>query len=356
MTHAEGKTAAITLDQWIALNDEIAALARAQVPLEQGLYELGRDMPGRLGKIAILLAGRLERGELLSEVLAEHSGQIPAVYRAAVEAGVRSGRLSGALESITASARRVSEARRLILGSTIYPLFLLLLAWELFVFSAAVLAPRVAPVLTGFGSPAAGLTSRLAAWGQWAGYWGPGVPLVILLAGGTWWLRSNRALLMNPRSAGFLLGWVPWTGSILRSASNATLAEVLALLVENNVPLHEGLVLAAESVGDPKMLAAARTTADAIQRGQQPSRETVGKTFPPLLEWLLLAGREREALLSALRVAADTYRRRAARQAELAQVLLPAGLTVAIGGTVTLLYGIMMFAPWIVLLKSLARL
>lgn len=244
----------------------------------------------------------------------------------------------------------------MILSGALYPLFLLLLAWGLFVFSVVVLAPRVAPVLTGFGSPAAGLTSRVAEWGQWAGYWGPVVPAVILLGAGAWWLRSNRALSIDPRSSGPLLGWMPWTASILRSASSATMAEVLALLVENNVPLHEGLVLAAESVGDPKMLAAARQTADAIQRGQPLSRETMGETFPPLVEWLLLAGREREALLSALRVTADTYRRRAAQQAELARVLLPAVLMMAIGGTVTLVYGITMFMPWILLLNRLAGL
>ena len=344
----------VTLDQWIALNDEIAALVRAGVPLEMGLHELGRDMPGRLGRLATLLAGKLERGEPLAEALAEHAGEVPAVYLAAVEAGMRSGRLSAALESTTASARRVSEVRRVIVGGVIYPVLVLLVAWGLFVFSVVELAPRVAPVLAGFESPAAGLVARVAGWGPWAAYWGPVVPGVVLLAVVAWWIGARRALLAHPRSAGLLVGWLPWTGAILRSASNATLAEVLAMLVENNVPLHEGLMLAAESVGDPQMLAAAREMADAIQRGQWPSGRPMGKGFPPLLGWLFLAGRERPALLSALRVAADTYRRRAAQQAELARVLLPVAMTVAIGGTVTLLYGLAMFAPWILTLRRLA--
>ena len=49
----------MTLDHLIALNDEIAALVRAGVPLERGLAELGGDMPGRLGEIATALAERL---------------------------------------------------------------------------------------------------------------------------------------------------------------------------------------------------------------------------------------------------------------------------------------------------------
>ena len=48
---------ALSLDNLIALSDEIAALARAGVPLERGLAELGREMPGRLGRFAAELAG-----------------------------------------------------------------------------------------------------------------------------------------------------------------------------------------------------------------------------------------------------------------------------------------------------------
>ena len=45
----------------IALNDEIAALVRAGVPLEQGLGHLGGDLPGRLGTFTTALADRMGR-------------------------------------------------------------------------------------------------------------------------------------------------------------------------------------------------------------------------------------------------------------------------------------------------------
>ena len=40
----------VTLDQLIALNDEMAALVRAGVPLERGLIEAGRDLRLALGR------------------------------------------------------------------------------------------------------------------------------------------------------------------------------------------------------------------------------------------------------------------------------------------------------------------
>ena len=46
----------ITIDQLLALNEEIAALVRAGVPLERGLVVAGRDLRGRLGRIATALS------------------------------------------------------------------------------------------------------------------------------------------------------------------------------------------------------------------------------------------------------------------------------------------------------------
>ena len=53
------------------------------------------------------------------------------------------------------------------------------------------------------------------------------------------------------RWADRLFGWVPWTGRMLRCSRTATFLEVLALLVENETPLPEAVVLAAEASGDP---------------------------------------------------------------------------------------------------------
>ena len=66
-----------TLDDLIALNDEIGALVRAGVPLEQGLAELGDDMPGRLGRVAAAVAERTARGESLQQALADHALALP---------------------------------------------------------------------------------------------------------------------------------------------------------------------------------------------------------------------------------------------------------------------------------------
>src|SRR5262245_19183177 len=102
------KLPSLSLEQFIALNDELAALARAGVPLEKGLADVCRDLPGRLGAAAQTLGVRLNAGEGLAQIIAEDQSAFPPVYRAAVLAGLRSGRLAVALEGISTTARRTA--------------------------------------------------------------------------------------------------------------------------------------------------------------------------------------------------------------------------------------------------------
>jgi general secretion pathway protein F len=369
------KTGTITLDELLALNDEIAALVRSGVPLERGLAELGGDLPGRLGALAATLAERTGRGEPLLQVLAEQSAGLPPVYRAVVEAGVRSGRLPSALESLATSLRRLAETRRGIVAALIYPLLVLLLACGMFAFFSRGIAPAMAATFEPFRTAGRAVFATWTAWGSVAGYAAAIVPLLILILAAAWWYQSRRAAIADPRRSALLLGWLPWVGETLRCSQTAAFAEVLALLVESEVPLPTGVVLAAQSCGNPRLISAATQLAERLQRGEtlgtnvgqafQPDAESAklrpespthrtGAEFPPLLRWLMAAGQRQGALLPALKHAAETYRRRAEQQADLVRVLLPVVLTVAIGGSATALYALSLFVPYTSMLRALA--
>ena len=354
---------AIQLDELIALNDEIASLVRAGVPLEHALGELSGDLPGRLGRIAAEVAQRSERGESLLDITSGQAIEMPPVYRAVVEAGLRTGRLPAALETLSGSIRRVAQTRRSVATAALYPLLVLTIAWSLFAFLTRWVVPELLSSFDQLDVPGRGLLVLMTRWGRWAGVWGPAVPAVILIAAVFWWLRSGRANIVQPHQAARLLGWLPWMGKMLRWSYTATFAEVLTLLVESRMPLDQAVVLAAEASGDRSAIETARQMAQAIARGEsfpradeprKKSRQQCG--FPPLLTWLMMAGRRHDALLPALRHAADTYRRRAAHQAELARIFLPVLLTLTIGGTVTLLYVLALFIPYTSMLRSLGGL
>lgn len=61
-------------DELAALDDEIACLVRARIPLIEGLREVAQDHPERLSRIATWLAAELERGVELADARSRLAG------------------------------------------------------------------------------------------------------------------------------------------------------------------------------------------------------------------------------------------------------------------------------------------
>lgn len=344
----------MTLDDLIALNDEMAALVRCGVPLEAGLAELGADLPGRLGRFAALLAQRTARGESLAQAITAEAGQLPPSYRAVVEAGIRAGRLPAALESVASSARRLSETHRAAVIAATYPLLVALVAWGGLILFTCVEAPRFAAAFRSLSVPGHQVFDALAWVGRGAWYWGPILPVAVVLLATAWCLTCTRAAAIEGRWGDWFFGRIPWMGRMVQCSRTAAFLELLALLVENETPLPEAMVLAAEASGDPSTLRSARQMAAAIEHGQAQPAPGEGM-FPPLVNWLLMAAGRDGTLLSALRHGAAVYHRRARHQSDLVRLLLPMFLTVAVAGTVTALYALTLVAPYAAMFRAFGR-
>src|SRR5947199_5537935 len=92
-------------DDLIALNEEIAGMARAGLPLDQGLSALAREMGhGRLQKVTSAIADDLRAGRTLPEALERQEGRVPPYYAGLVAAGVRTGRVGEVLSTLTSYA------------------------------------------------------------------------------------------------------------------------------------------------------------------------------------------------------------------------------------------------------------
>ncbi len=343
----------IGLDELIALNDEIAALSRAGLPLERGLLGFGSEVPGRLGSAAAGLAERLERGEGLAEARRDDRAGWPPTSRAAVEAGLRSGRLAAALEDLAAYARGFAELRRAVGLAFLYPVMVLLLAWVLFAAFVVRLLPRLIAGFEGFRLTVPAGARWLAGLGDSAWLWAPIVPAIVAMLGLAWvWSGRAKALRVGPG-----LRWVPWLRGILADWRASNFAGWLALLIEHGVPLDEAVELAADAAGDPKLAASGRAIAEAVRRGETAgaSLKAGAEGLPPLLCWMVLSGESRGTLAPALRHAAETYRLRALHRAETLRTTLPTLLLLGIGGLSALLYALALFGPWTQLLDTLAR-
>jgi general secretion pathway protein F len=252
---------------------------------------------------------------------------------------------------VAASTRRLSETNRAAVIAASYPMMVILAAWCGLIFFTCWLAPRLAVTLHEFNTPISSFFDHLTWIGHGVWYWAPILPILLVLIFTAWWVSCTRASAIQGVWSGWFLGRVPWMGRLLRLSHTATFLEVLALLVENETPLPEAVVLAAEASGDPQTVRMARQVSIALQSGQMQR----SPTFPPLVNWLLLAAGRDGALLSALRNSASAYHRRARSQSDMLRVFLPVFLTVVVAGGVTALYALALFVPYTTLLYGFGR-
>jgi general secretion pathway protein F len=345
--------ASLTLDDLIALNQEIAALARAGAPLEAGLRDFARESHGNLAQVADQLGGRLAEGKSLADSAAELPG-VPPVYVAIVEAGVRAGRLPAALEGLAEAARRMARLRRAAGLALAYPVSVLLMAYFLlllFVLNAArVLAASMGDAKLRAGPVFEVLSRAGPVLREW--WWAPPVALLLLIA--VWWRVTSRSLVLEPRVGLRWLGWMPLFGRLQRSSQLAVFSHTLALLVGNHRPLGESIVLAAQATGSRRLTRLATQARQEIDSGAPPGAALRRCGLPPLICWLLGASNTEADLARTLQELADDYQQRAVLQAERIRVLLPVLLTAGVAGTAVALYGLVLFLPWTMALRELA--
>jgi general secretion pathway protein F len=339
-------TTAISIEQLVALNDEIASLVRAGVPLELGLRETGRDATGRLKEISETLAARMSSGASLAEALGAEQSRLPAAYRTVVEAGLRAGRLSAALESLSNYARELVELRRQVALALLYPLIVVSLAYLLFLVVIVDLVDRLRETYELFHLPI-GWPLAIMVWAADAATrWWWVFPLCAAVSI-LWWMLSGGAHVLSFSGPARPLAWVPGVGLISRRFQFANFADLLGLLVDHDVPLPEAMRLSAEATAGPSLGNSVHQLAALVEQGNTASRGGYRYGFPPFLFWVLTQGRQSGELPRLLRHAATIYRRRAAHLVNWFKVVFPIVTALLIGGGVTGLYALTLFGPLI---------
>ena len=344
---SNGSTRPISLDQLLALNDEIAALIRAGVPLELGLRQISDSTSGSLSRLSSRLSERMSAGASVREALDEEGDHLPGVYRAVVEAGLRSGRLPEALEALTDMARSLHELQRRVTVALIYPLLVVILTWGLLIGFVRGIVPRFQNLWTDLRlSPGAA--------SDFLNLLADSIEYIIIvppcLLVGCWLClllySSTRGAPWTGRLMSGRLHRYAWYPGIVNNFDRATFLKTLTLLIRNQTSLHESLLLAGFASGNRSIVAGATRVAERLQAGEslQSSLQQAGE-LPQFLRWMLTSGEKHGRLEETLILAGDVYFSRANRQAEILSTALPSILTIVIAGGVTLLYALALFAP-----------
>lgn len=349
----------VTPEELISLNDEIATLVRAGVPLELGLRQLSGSVSGSLGRVSQQIAQHLDSGQPLTKSLSETLPDLPRVYVAVVDAGLRSGNLPRALELMSKFVQQGLELRQRIEFAFMYPLTVFLLAYALFLVLVIDAAPRWAAVWGEFASTS-DPSVRLLGWLSreylyWA--WIPPAVVVLVII---WWFTAGRRSFLSDRRINFVSNVMSMLFYRRRGISRLILdslrvvhfwrwsnfCELLATLLEHQVPLSEAMNLAADATGDADIHELMSGVSAELQAGKSMSEAMrTHSRIPPYLRSVLGSAQQSLVLQNALRHCAEIYRSRASFRADMIKMWLPLLLVVVLGGGAVLVYALMMSLP-----------
>jgi type II secretory pathway component PulF len=327
----------------------VAELAKAGLPLGEGLRALADEMPGRrLPRALNALADRLDAGDDLATALDSQGKRLPAHVHGLMLAGVRSGRLAEILEEYVDLEYRQSELRRRVWLSMAYPFVLLVFVSALSVFANVTVVDSFAKIFKEFGTALPGMT-LLVIRGSRPMMWfflalvclSTAVPLSLWFAPGAGWLW--------PAMYRF-----PLIGRLLRASHLAQFSRLTAILLRQQVALPAALRLAAAGSPNTGLARAGCVLADDVERGRTLDESmTAQRQFPASMISMIQWGQRTGELSDAFRACGEMFEGRVRSQGTLLEtMLLPVMLL-----TILVFVGffvIAMFLPLISLVTTLS--
>jgi general secretion pathway protein F len=307
---------------------QLAGLVGSGLPLERALTALMEDAEdARQRELVAHLRSEVNGGSPFARSLGSAPREFSDVYRAVV--GPVLERLADDLE-----AQQALKAK--LIGATLYPIIVSLIAVLIVTFLVTYVVPQVASVFEGSKRALPFLTVAMLAISGFVRSWGW---LVVLALGG-----GVAALLAALRDEGFRerfdAFWLtlPLVGRLARGYNAARFAGTLAMLAGAGVPILKALQAAAETLGNRAMRTDALAALVQVREGAPLANAMASKKrFPGILAMFARLGEQTGTLPKMLQRAADQLGNEVQRRALALATILEPLLIVGMGGVVMLI-------------------
>jgi general secretion pathway protein F len=313
---------------------QMAGLVGAGLPLERSLTALIEDSEDpRQRELIAHLRSEVNGGSTFARALATAPREFDDVYRAVVAAGEQSGALGGVLERLADDLEAQQALKAKLIGATLYPIIVSLIAVLIVAFLVTYVVPQVASVFEGSKRALPFLTVAMLAVSGFLRSWG-WLVLLALAAGLFTLAMSLRNEAFRERFDAFWLT-LPLIGRLARGYNAARFAGTLAMLAGAGVPILKALQAAAETLSNRAMRGDAMAALTQVREGAPLANAMAAKKrFPGILAMFARLGEQTGTLPKMLQRAADQLGNEVQRRALALATILEPLLIVGMGGVV----------------------
>ncbi|QBM30006.1 type II secretion system inner membrane protein GspF [Hydrogenophaga pseudoflava] len=325
---------ATTLAVWTR---QLAGLVSSGLPLERALSALAEEAEkDEQRRLVASLRAEVNAGASFATALGQHPREFSPIYTGVIAAGEQSGQLGTVLESLADDLETREALKNKLIGASLYPAIVTVVAIVIVVFLVSYVVPQVAGVFAGSKRALPFLTVVMLAISDFVRSYGWLMLGLLVLAGvGLALARRNDALRLRMDAAWLRL---PLVGRLARGYNAARFAATLAMLAAAGVPILRALQTAAETLSNRSMRADALDALVLVREGAPLASALASKKrFPPLVAMFARLGEQTGQLPVMLQRAAVQLGAEVQRRAmHLATILEPL-LIVAMGVVVMLI-------------------
>jgi general secretion pathway protein F len=316
---------------------QLAGLVGSGLPLERALTALSEEAEDqRQRELVAHLRSEVNAGSPFARALASAPREFDDVYRAVVAAGEQSGALGTVLERLADDLEERQALQAKLIGATLYPAIVSLIAVVIVIFLVTYVVPQVASVFTNSKRALPGLTVAMLALSAFIRNYGWLLLLGIIAAVVALRLMLRNEVFREQFDASWLT--LPLIGKLARGYNAARFSGTLAMLAGAGVPILKALQAAAETLSNRAMRADAMDALALVREGAPLAAALAGKKrFPGLLAMFSRLGEQTGELPQMLERAARQLGTEVQRRALQIATLLEPLLIVAMGAVVMLI-------------------
>ncbi len=316
---------------------QLAGLVGSGLPLERALTALSEESEDdRQRELVAHLRSEVNAGSPFAQALSSAPREFDEVYRGVVAAGEQSGALGAVLERLADDLEERQELKSKLIGATLYPAIVSLIAVVIVIFLVTYVVPQVASVFTSSKRALPGLTVAMLAISAFLRDWGWLLLLALIVGAVTLMLMLRNEAFRERFDAGWLT--LPLIGKLSRGYNAARFSGTLAMLAGAGVPILKALQAAAETLSNRAMRADAMDALVQVREGAPLASALAGKKrFPGLLAMFARLGEQTGKLPVMLERAARQLSMEVQRRAMQMATILEPLLIVAMGAVVMLI-------------------
>ena len=335
-----------------SLVGQVSQTIRAGLPLESALRALAAQSTSSRMRMALTkLSHSLENGMPLEQAFKESKTTLPDSLKSLIAVGIETGRMDSVMRYCVERSQRAVSLQQYVWLSLSYPLFLVWMALSICSLIALNVVPMAKQIFDDFGTElpsitevVINITDLLYQFGWFSQFLIPVGGLLLwclfIMAGVKGWGTKYTAS-------------IPVIGRIFQYAALSEFCELVAFLVECDVPFSRVVVTAGNSTENRWLRKKCRQIADDIDQGISPSEAARVCYLPNSLVHAFREVNSRQHFVATMHGLREIFASQAQVTAQVVSLML-ANISIGCVVSFALMVGICIFAPLIKLLNDLS--